>query len=171
MQRRNSLRYPGHDYSEPGAYFATVRVQDGQRLFGVVENGMVKLSDAGAVIQETLLELPFHTPGMALDTFIVMPNHIHVLIFLGIDPGSPSPTLGTVIRRFKSITTNRYANAVQRLGWQRFERRLWQRNFHDHIVRSDRGVARIRDYIEGNPARWQARLDAKDFDTPAQSGN
>lgn len=55
---------------------------------------------------------------------------------------------------FKTVTTVRYSHAVRALGWPPYDRRLWHRNFYDHVVRDDRDLDRIRGYIESNPANW-----------------
>jgi REP element-mobilizing transposase RayT len=157
LERRRSLRYPDYDYSQPGAYFVTICVQGSRHLFGHVDHGEVRLTPAGQMVRATLLGLPEHIGTPAVDTFIVMPNHVHALLFLGIDPSAASVLLGDVVSRFKSLTTTRYTAGVKTAGWPRFDLRLWQRNFHDHIIRSDREIERIREYIEGNPARWQER--------------
>lgn len=161
MQRRNSLRYCGYDYSSPGGYFVTIRLQEAWHLLGAVDQGVVRLTPAGKMVQATLENLPRFIPSIAVDTFIVMPDHVHALVFLGVDPAAESPPLGNVVGRFKSITGTRYIEGIESLGWPRFNTRLWQRDYYDHIIRSDRGVEKIREYIQGNPGRWQDKMDAR----------
>jgi putative transposase len=163
MQRRNSLRYPEYDYSTPGGYFVTICIHLNLHLFGSVEQGNVHLTPAGEMAHEVLDNLPAFVPSLAVETFIVMPNHVHALVFLGVDPDVYSPSLGAVVSRFKSVTTTRYIAGVKDRGWPRFDARLWQRDYYEHIVRSDRGVERIREYIQGNPARWQDRIDSSRY--------
>ncbi len=116
---------------------------------------------------------------MHLDAFILMPNHLHAVLLLASEetveaglvpaPLSPAdrigdarwrattrvaPTLGEVIGAFKSITTVRYARGVEARGWLPFSRRLWQRNYYEHVVRDQESLQRIRDYIADNPSRW-----------------
>ncbi|MGH2558284.1 MAG: transposase, partial [Thermomicrobiales bacterium] len=69
-------------------------------------------------------------------------------------PFEPKPSLSQIIQWFKSMTTNDYIRGVKVDGWPSFNKRLWQRNYHDHVIRNDRDLDRIRAYIEGNPARW-----------------
>lgn len=145
MERRNSLRYPGHAYTEPGPYFVTICVERQMHLFGQVALARVQLTPAGGMVQASLLELPNVIRSIALDSFVVMPNHVHALMFLGVDANVAPTSLGAIVRRFKSLTTTRYIDGVKRDGWARFEGRLWQRDYYDHIVRSDRGVERVRD--------------------------
>lgn len=85
-----------------------------------------------------------------------MPNHFHGI--LSIDSSvetSPTPKLGDVIRSFKSITTNRYTTGVRDLNWAPFDRRIWQRNYYEHIIRNDRSLETIQNYINNNPANWE----------------
>ena len=65
-------------------------------------------------------------------------------------------TIGDIIGAFKSITTNNYIHGVKQLGWNPFEKRLWQQNYWEHIIRNDIALSRIREYIRTNPVRWIA---------------
>ena len=119
-------------------------------------------------------ELPTNYRGVAIDAFVIMPNHLHGIIVLagggqargpaptamtsahvGADPRvrpqsaaaqgqarGPAPTVPMVVQRFKSFTTHLHGG------------KLWQRNYFEHIVRDDRDLDRIRDYIDTNPIRW-----------------
>ena len=69
-----------------------------------------------------------------------------------------------VVHRFKTMTTHRYAAAVAQAGWPPFAARLWQRNYFEHVVRDETSLARLRRYVDGNPARW-----ALDEDNPARA--
>ena len=71
---------------------------------------------------------------------------------LGEHTGSP---LHAVVQWFKTMTTNEYIRGVNNLGWQRFDKKLWQRNYWEHIIRNDKSYQRIADYIVNNPASWE----------------
>ena len=71
---------------------------------------------------------------------------------LGTHMGSP---LSMVVRWFKTMSTNEYIRGVNELGWTPFERKLWQRNYYEHIIRDDASLLNIVNYIENNPANWQ----------------
>jgi len=192
QHHRRSIRLEGYDYASAGAYFVTVCTQDGASLLGVVVDGETRLNDAGRMVQAVWDQLPDSYPGVAVDAFQVMPNHVHGIIVLTGDPvgatpsGCPDPTLGQargpaptgaarqtrgvaptmsledVVHRFKSLTTNKYARCVRTLGWPAFSRRLWQRNYYEHIIRNEESLNHIRQYIADNPARW-----AYDRENPA----
>lgn len=79
---RRSLRLKGYDYSQPGAYFVTVVTQGHACLFGEVVDGRMWLNCAGQMVQAVWNEIPTHYPGIAVDAFVVMPNHIHGIVIL-----------------------------------------------------------------------------------------
>jgi putative transposase len=165
---RRSIRLKGYDYSQPGAYFITICTQDRACLFGEVVDGEMRLNDAGQMVQDVWDELPAFYPGVQTDAFIVMPNHIHgIIILVGAgshacldeigQPQGVAPTrlsLPDVVHRFKTMTTKRYIDGVKKFGWTPFRRRLWQRNYYEHIIRNDHALQRIREYIWTNPLRW-----------------
>jgi len=183
---RRSIRLKGYDYSRAGAYFVTICVQNRECLFGKIVGAgpcacpnsdpractQMVLNDAGIMIQTVWQEIPNHYPGVNVDAFVVMPNHIHgIIILVGAGPracpdsgpcarpGQPqgvAPTLSLpdVVHRFKTMTTKRYAVGVKQHGWQPFPGRLWQRNYYEHIIRDDESLNRIRQYIAENPLRW-----------------
>jgi REP element-mobilizing transposase RayT len=107
-------------------------------------------------------ELPKRFAVSHIDTFVVMPNHLHGIVVVeeGRAGMKPAPTLGTIIGAFKSITTHEYIDSVRKSAWKAFDRRLWQRNYYEHIIRDDDELRRARQYIENNPLQWA--LDKED---------
>lgn len=158
-ERRGRPRLPDYDYSRGGAYFVTICVQDRIALFGAIRSGAVRLSRAGSMVASAWAEMPQRLPTVSLDDFIVMPDHLHGIVLLSSPaPGDTArPRLGDVIGAFKSITTGAYCRGVAHEGWARFERRLWQRNYYDHVIRGGESLNRIREYIRTNPARRDRR--------------
>lgn len=156
--RRKQNRYPGYDYSNPGEYYVTLCTENRLPLFGEVINSEVALNEIGDMIVEEWNSLPERFPGVELDAMIVMPDHLHGVIVLGADPAVPRlPKLSDVIRYFKGRSTHRYLANIRAKNWPALERRLWQQRFYDRIVRNAADQDQIRDYIEGNPARWEER--------------
>lgn len=158
---RRSIRLKSYDYSRAGAYFVTICIKDRECLFGEVIDGNMQLNDTGRAVQAEWVRLPERFQSVDLDDFVIMPNHLHCIIHVGAGlapPGrgaenkgaaSSAPTLGDILRAFKSIS----AIAVNRL-LGRSGRSLWQRNYYEHIVRSENELACIREYIANNPAQW-----------------
>jgi putative transposase len=173
---RHSFRLKEYDYSQPGAYFVTICTLDRECALGCVDGGEMRLNDAGRMVWSVWEGLPARFSGMELDAFVVMPNHVHGIIVihgrgesrvrpddcrqpdLGDHKNRPCGTmagsLGQIIQAFKSMTTHEYVMGVRQRGWAPFQGRLWQRNYHEHIVRNEIDLRRIREYILSNPARW-----------------
>ncbi len=168
---RRSIRLKGYDYSQAGAYFVTICAQNRECLFGEIVNGEMQLNDAGKMIVRWWNELSNKFMTFEPDAFVVMPNHIHciiVIVDVGMtlrghpDDGQPhraAPTLGDIIEWFKTMATNEYIRGVKQLGWKPFDKRVFQRNYYEHIVRNERELNAIREYIENNPANWAADMD------------
>jgi REP element-mobilizing transposase RayT len=109
----------------------------------------------GRMIEEVWTANPGIFPAVSLDASIVMPNHHHGIIFIEPQPGAILTTsLGEVMKWFKTVTTVRYSHGVRQCSWPPYDRKLWHRNYYGHIVRSQRDLDRIRDYILCNPANW-----------------
>jgi REP element-mobilizing transposase RayT len=153
---RRSLRLKGYDYSQAGAYFVTICTEDRTCLFGDVAGGQMHLNDAGRIILSQWEALPVRFSGVELDVFGVMPNHLHGILVLATTAESAAPpVLGEIVGAFKSLTTDLYIKGVKQSGWLPFRGRLWQRNFHEHIIRNEKTLQRIRQYIVDNPIHWE----------------
>ena len=164
---RRSIRLKEFDYSRPGAYFVTVCVNRKECLLGAVADGRVIAGPAGRMVQTVWEDMPRYYYGIEVDVFALMPNHIHGIIMLvGATPRGcpasgqaqgPAPTtltLPDVVHRFKSLTTAHYRTAVAENGWRPFRDRFWQRNYYEHVIRSEDELDRVRQYILENPLRW-----------------
>lgn len=159
-RRRNSLRYPGYDYSQEGAVAVTICTHNRQRLFGEIITGEMNHSPAGLQATTRWMAIPSRFPGVMIDALIIMPDHLHGIIFTGTDPAIPDrPTIGDIVRWFKSALYSDYGKGVRLQGWPPYDGRLWQDDYYDHIIRNDHDLDRTRAYIEANPARWQMKTD------------
>ncbi len=168
--KRRSIRLRGYDYARTGAYFVTICTQNRALLFGDTVDGEMVLTQPGLMVETVWNELPNRFPHLELDACVVMPNHMHGIFVLhntqtvehntqmgdhkdrpyGTLPG----TVGRVVQAFKSITTHEYTRGVKQCGWPRFKGKIWQRNYYEHVIRSDGELNRIRKYIAENPAQW-----------------
>jgi putative transposase len=90
---RRSIRLSGYDYSQPGAYFVTLCAKNRECLFGEIVNGEMRLNDAGRMAQQCWNEIPNHFPHALLDQFVIMPNHIHGIIFIVDSPDHRAPSV------------------------------------------------------------------------------
>jgi len=177
---RRSIRLKGYDYSQIGAYFVTICVDNRECLF---DDLVLR-----RVAETYWRNIPRHFPNVALDEWIVMPNHLHGAIVIADDArrgeafppttfagnslsderdafasshasGNASPllprgaspdSLGAIIGNYKSVTTRRI-NAIRHTPGAP----VWQRNYYEHIVRDENELNRIREYIVNNPANWE----------------
>src|ERR1700704_2199933 len=145
--RRRSLRLPGYDYSQAGAYFITACTQNRIVLVGEVIDGDVRLNEMGTIVQQTWDDLPTHYHGIDLDAFIVMPNHVHGTIILA-DESARRHAIPEIVRGFKTFSARRVNERAGKSGV------LWQRGYYEHVIRNEKALARIRHYIANNPAQW-----------------
>jgi len=151
--KRRSIRLKGYDYRSSGVYFVTIVTQGRALLWADVCEGEVILSPAGEMVEQVWTQLPERFPRVSLDAFVVMPNHVHGLLVLGgIEPSSTA--LSDVVGAFKSQSTVNYTRGVREQGWSAFEKRVWQSNYFERILRNEEQLARAQGYIEQNPENW-----------------
>jgi REP-associated tyrosine transposase len=167
LHHRRSIRLKDWNYTSPGSYFMTICAQDRACLFGDITGALITLNDAGRMVDRWWRKLTANF-GVELAEHVIMPNHLHGIIAIkpaiegsthastGQTPGS-APTasaLGEMVQWVKTMSTNEYLHRVKTNGWPPFNKRLWQRNYYEHIIRDEEDSLRIRQYIIDNPARW-----------------
>ena len=168
IHQRKSIRLPGYDYSQAGAYFVTIVTWRRDCLFGDVVDGEMALNDFGKIADACWCVIPEHFPNVELGAHIIMPNHVHGIIMIreaelhnnvgaqhccaptpidghkiNVKPGS----LGAIVRSFKSAVSYRINKGHNATG-------IWQRNYYEHIIRNEREMGNIWRYIEANPVNW-----------------
>ncbi len=168
-RRRRSIRLRSHDYSLPASYFVTICTRD--RLLFFADTAIRRIAEASWTAS------PDHFPGVAVDEWVIMPNHLHGILVLGEDnswtggggrrgvqlnastttrdPHSPYSTLSPG-RRTLSVVMRTYKAAVTSLCRRAGVHFAWQRNFYEHIVRDDADLDRIQQYIRDNPTHWES---------------
>lgn len=145
---RIPLRLWGYDYASAGYYFVTVCTRERlpclRRGAHCAPDLLPPLTAEGVVTQRAILQIPAHYPGVRVDHYVVMPNHVHMILVLPEDGGRAlrAPTLSRIIRAWKETVT-------KTLG-----RPIWQRSFYDHIIRDENDYRQIWNYIDTNPAKW-----------------
>ncbi|MBI3812017.1 MAG: transposase [Nitrospirae bacterium] len=171
IHHRRSIRLKGYDYSQAGAYFVTLCAQNKECLFGEIVDGKMMLKEPGLIVEDCWGWLSKQYPHVILDTWVVMPNHLHAIIMITYDGRGGSRTaptvmairkpLGRLIGAFKTVSTKRI-NVMRETPAVP----VWQRNYYEHILRSEEELIRTSEYILNNPARW-----AEDENNPAVIGN
>ncbi|MEH2451160.1 transposase [Nostoc sp.] len=164
IHQRRSIRLKGHDYTQPGTYFITLCTQGRQCLFGNVVKGKMQLNYLGHIAFNCWEAIPDHFPHIELDTFVVMPNHLHgILVITDMSVGAwqcHAPTreqFGKPVRGSIPTVIGSYKSAVSKsinVIWHTKRQSIWQRNFYEHISRDQKSLDHIRQYILDNPQRW-----------------
>jgi putative transposase len=177
LRGRRSIRLKGWDYASPGWYFVTLCAQNRECLFGDIVNEDMLLNDAGRNIKKCWQDIPEHFPHVTLDEFIIMPNHVHGIIFIAHSVGaynhtpqkldrpirrraniysplpdnpplrSASKTVGSIVRGFKIGVSEWFRKNTDMSV-------IWQRNYYEHIIRNEIELDQTRQYICNHPATW-----------------
>lgn len=123
---RKPTRIPGYDYATAGMYFMTMCVQHRESRFGTFEHSAVCLNAAGEMVARVWQENIERYPGAALDLFVVMPDHMHAIVFAGTDPSTSGErvSLLRIVQSFKSLTTVEYAREVTKGIFPSYDRIL-----------------------------------------------
>ncbi len=159
--KRKSPRIKGYDYNTPGYYFVTVCTHKKENILcdiasennsivggGAPDAPKVILNDYGKIVQKYILSSK-NIKGVTVDKYVIMPNHIHMIIYVEEAYGTskaPSPTNNAV-----SLTIS----VLKRFSNREIGHNIWQRSFHDHIIRGDEDYRKIWEYIDTNPHRWK----------------
>jgi len=181
VKQRKQMRLKKYDYSDSGWYFVTICTQNRECLFGDIVNNKIILNQNGLLINENWKQL-INKFSIELDEFVIMPNHVHGIIVIkqnivGVSFMKPdqlksemifnigksnhhmdllndkkglinqTPTLGLIIRYFKSKCTYE----LHKIG---FTNNLWQRNYYEHVIRTEYDLNKIHQYIKDNPINW-----------------
>ena len=144
---RKLNRCQSYDYSTPGYYFLTLCTANRECLLGHVtmadetQRSTVILSEIGTVVDQAIRSIPLHYDNVGVDKYIVMPNHVHLILILR-DIGKPCPDISRIVQQLKGAVT-------KRLG-----KKIWHIHYHDHVIRGEQEYLEIWEYIDNNPTKW-----------------
>ena len=147
--KRKQIRLPAFDYGA-GAYFVTICTQDRRCILSdiLVGEGLdppaCRQSDIGAIVENEIRSIPARYPNVSIEKYVIMPDHIHMIVMIHAGTGGsrPSPTLMDMVRVIKSKSAHRSGAP------------LWQRSYHEHVIRNEQDYLEIWNYIDTNPAKW-----------------
>jgi len=151
LPKRKPTRLQGYDYSTPGAYFITICIKDRKQLLSKIvgDDAYIvpqnNLSQIGLICNKYINNINIKYENVTVDKYVIMPNHIHLIIFLHgtMRASSPTKNIETIIRSFKTMVT-------KEIGYS-----IWQRSYHDHIIRNEKDYQKIWEYIDTNPLKWE----------------
>ncbi len=174
IHNRKSIRLKNYDYSMAGLYFITICTYDRLPLFGKIIDGLMQLNDSGKFAHDEWRKTESIRSNIVLHEFVIMPNHLHGIIQIvgahcmrpdcmppnSIHPEQQgrdqkvrehrAPTVGDIVRGYKSAVTK----GIRAIG-NTSNHVIWQRNYYEHIIRSEEAYLKIAEYIKTNPQRWQ----------------
>ena len=154
--KRKAIRLTEYDYAAPGAYFITICTQDRRCILSDVAVGAdsirpepadkpIALRPYGEIVDQAVRRIPEHYPHISVDNYVIMPNHIHILLQIHADKSGrilSAPTISTVIGQMKRWASRHSGTP------------LWQKSFHEHVIRNEEDYRQIWQYIDTNPAKW-----------------
>ena len=168
IHKRKSIRLKGYDYSRAGMYFITICTYNRECLFGEIVNEEIILNEYGRIVEKEILKTEEIRKNIKIDKFVIMPNHIHLIIEIIMDDEkqiidknkeikeeskklkSPSDNIGAVVRAIKSQVTANINKKRNSKGMQ-----IWHRNYYDNIIRNEEMYLKVSEYIENNPRLWE----------------
>ena len=156
--RHAQRRLPQHNYAGTGHYFVTINAYHRCHLFSRIVKGKVELTDIGEEIRRSWEYIPTSAPCASVDEYVIMPDHFHGILHLN-NPEEPlrkdpeftcAPrSLGSIMSIFKMAVTHHVKGRHP-------GQHIWQRRYHDRVIRNEEELERIRTYIRNNPVRWAA---------------
>ena len=159
LPKRKQVRLKDYDYSKNGYYFITVCTHNRQRLFGEIVGATLcgRPNNPRKMTEKWLLELENKFCDVKICEYVIMPDHIHFLICKTGDHAE-SP-LRDIVGWFKTMTTNEYIANVKNNVFLPFDKKLWQRNYYEHVIRDENDYIEKAQYMLNNPLKWE--LDIK----------
>ncbi|MFA4834052.1 MAG: transposase [Patescibacteria group bacterium] len=175
-KNRKLNRLKDYNYAQDGWYFVTICAKNREYFFGKIINGEMRLSKIGKTAEKFWQEIVIHFPDVKLDEFIIMPNHIHGIIIIENPVAVGNKNVGN--KNFCSLPNrnNNYCSPRWQTRWARslssvirgfkigvkkwcgendYEHFAWQKSFYDHIIRHEKSLNKIREYIINNPLKWE----------------
>ena len=140
LPQRKSIRLKEYDYSEPGYYFLTICIKNRLHLLGTIVDSKLQFSKEGIIVTKYISSIHETYDNMEIDEYTIMPNHIHMILIIH---KKEKVTLSHIIQQFKGIVT-------KELGYS-----IWQKSFHEHIIRNEKQYYIIKQYIQNNVANWE----------------
>jgi len=145
----------------------TICTRDKEELFGEIVKGNTHLSIPGEIAEECWMASPVHFKRVTLDAYVILPNHIHgIMVFnsvVGIQNSESLrntyqhiilQSLGSVVRSFKGAVT-------RECNWRGIDF-AWQHNYFERVIRGEKDLVRIREYIHDNPSAWLENAESRE---------
>ena len=161
LPKRKPNRLPEYAYSSPGIYFITICTQGKQRILanivggGALDAPQTQLTNTGKIVEKHILSSN-KIPNIQVDKYVIMPNHIHLLLMVTETSGPPKASAPT------TAIIPHFVSTFKRFCHREIGTRIFQRSYHDHIIRNRQDYLKIWEYIDNNPAKWEEDCFYKD---------
>jgi putative transposase len=164
LPKRKNIRLKEYDYSKNGAYFITICTHNRQYLFGEIVGAIhespdntpkIELNQNGVILQSIIENLHIRYLNIQIDKYIIMPNHVHLIVALNDDRAiRESPLQGrSLISKMVGYLKMNSSKQIRLLNQNVND--VWQRSYHDHIIRNEQEYQTIWEYIDTNPLKWE----------------
>jgi len=182
MKERKLTRLRGYDYSQSGYYFVTICTENREEWFGRVDGGEMRLNEFGEIARNFWPEITGHFKYVGIDEFSIMPNHVHGILiiqeemvgnaymrshernaFMHSPQDRTKMLLSKIIQQYKASVTRKINSLEDGLNFG------WQKSFYDHVIRNDRSLDNLRQYIANNPLKWELDIENKKGNSPHKS--
>ncbi len=141
--QRKSIHLKSAIYDQNGSYFITICTKGKEKLFGTIEDDILKPTKLGLVVSSIITQMREQYHGLSIPYFVVMPNHVHFLIQRERSARGKIISLANFIRKFKASCSMQWGNPI------------WQRGYYDHVIRTEQDRLQIIEYIQNNPRKWE----------------
>lgn len=161
LKTRKRIRLENYDYSTPGMYFITVCTKNRQNILwnnvrtDIISPDNLPLSSIGITVEHGILQINNHYDNVEVNKYCIMPDHIHLIIFIYPNESGrmvSAPTISTIVGSMKRWTSKQTGKPI------------WQKSFIDRIIRNEKGYQAVWEYIENNPLKTDTSDDMPDFD-------
>ena len=141
FHERKNPRITGYDYSSENYYFVTICTENKKCIFCKSN----QINEFGRIAGDFIEKITEHYPNVFVDKYVVMPNHVHMILYLS---AGNSVSLSQIIGQYKMAVTKQIHKRDKDVI-------VWQRSFHDHVIRSRQSYEKIWEYIDNNPKKWE----------------
>ena len=159
LPKRKNMRLKNYDYNSPGAYFITICTENRKNILskivgtGVLDGPQNVLTDYGKIADKCIDQLNNYYDYLNVDKYVIMPNHIHILLQIKYEKIGPSGTPVPTNEKQNSAVSQ-FVSTFKRFSNKEYGKNIWQRRSYDHVVRNDKDYKEIWEYIENNPINW-----------------
>ena len=140
LPQRKNIRLKYYDYSTAGLYFVTICIKNRREILGKIKDNYIKLTKEGYIVRKNIINIEKIFEGIIIDEYVIMPNHIHMLIELD---GQNGVTLSRIINQYKGVVT-------KQIGYS-----IWQKLYYEHVIRNEKEYYIIKEYIKNNVISWE----------------